>query len=115
VFGTGDGRLIELDAKTGAPVAGFGDNGAVDLRAGVADQYPKSPYAFSSPPVIYRNVVIVGPSTQESGSVGPSGDPRGLDVRTGKLLWAFHTVPRPGEPGHESWGPQGWKDRSGPS
>ena len=115
VFGTGDGRLIELDAKTGAPINGFGDHGTVNLRAGVADQYPKAPLALSSPPVIYRNVVIIGPSTQESGSIGPSGDPRGFDVRTGKLLWTFHTVPRPGEPGNETWGPQGWKDRSGPS
>jgi quinoprotein glucose dehydrogenase len=115
VFGSGDGRLIELDAKTGKPVLGFADNGVLNLRAGIADQYPKAPYAFSSPPVIYRNVVIVGPSTQESGSVGPSGDPRGFDVRTGKLLWTFHTVPQPGEAGNDSWGPQGWKDRSGPS
>jgi glucose dehydrogenase len=115
LFGTGDGRLLELDARTGKPVTTFGDNGTVDLRAGVADQYPKANFAISSPPVIYRDVVIVGPSTQESGSVGPSGDPRGFDVRTGKLLWTFHTVPRPGEPGNETWGPEGWKDRAGPS
>jgi glucose dehydrogenase len=115
LFGTGDGRLIEVDAKTGTPVAAFGDNGSVDLRAGVADKYPKANFAISSPPTIYRDVAIVGPSTQESGSVGPSGDPRGFDVRTGKLLWTFHTVPRPGEPGNETWGPDGWKDRAGPS
>jgi len=115
VFGTGDGRLIELDAKTGTPVVTFGENGTVDLRAGVADKYPKANFAISSPPVIYRDVVIVGPSTQESGSVGPSGDPRGFDARTGKLLWTFHTTPRPGEPGNDTWGPEGWKDRAGPS
>jgi glucose dehydrogenase len=59
--------------------------------------------------------VIVGPSTQESGSVGPSGEPRGFDVRTGKLLWSFHTVPQPGEAGNDSWGENGWKNRAGPS
>ena len=112
---TGDGRLIALDAKTGKPVTGFGDNGSVDLRAGVADKFPKASYAISSPPTIYRDVVIVGPATQEGPALGPSGDPRGFDVRTGKLLWIFHTVPRPGEPGNETWGPNGWKDRSGPS
>jgi glucose dehydrogenase len=116
LFGTGNGQLIELDAKTGTLVSSFGDKGVVDLRAGIVDGYPKANYAISSPPVIYRDVVIVGPSTQESGSVGPSGEPRGFDVRTGKLLWAFHTVPQPGEPGNETWGGEnGWKNRAGPS
>jgi quinoprotein glucose dehydrogenase len=115
LFSTADGRLIALDAKTGGPVPAFGDKGTVNLRAGVADKYPKAHFAISSPPVIYRDVVIVGPSTQESGSEGPSADPRGFDVRTGKVLWTFHTVPRPGEPGNETWGPTGWKDRAGPS
>ena len=115
LFGTGDGRLIALDAKTGALVAGFGDNGCVDLRIGVADKFPKGSYGISSPPTIYRDVVIVGPATQEGPSLGPSGDPRGYDVRTGKLLWVFHTVPRPGEPGNDTWGPNGWVDRAGPS
>jgi glucose dehydrogenase/cytochrome c5 len=115
VFGTGDGRLLELDAKTGSPAATFGTGGSIDLRIGVADKYPNAHFSISSPPVIYRDVVIVGPSTQESGSVGPDGDPRGFDVRTGKLLWSFHTVPRPGEPGNDSWGTNGWKDRAGPS
>jgi quinoprotein glucose dehydrogenase len=115
LFGTGDGRLIALDAKTGLPVRTFGDNGTVDLKAGVADKFPRALYAISSPPAIYRNVVIVGPATQEGPSLGPSGDPRAFDVRTGKLLWRFHTVPQPGEPGSDSWGPGGTKDRSGPS
>ena len=115
LFGTSDGRLMALDAKTGVPAAGFGDNGAVDLKAGVAEQFPRAAYAITSPPALYRNVVIVGPATQEGPSRGPSGDPRGYDVRTGKLLWRFHTVPQPGEPGNETWGPDGWKDRSGPS
>ncbi len=115
LFGTGDGRLMALDARTGTPVAGFGDNGVVNLRAGITDKFPRASYGISSPPAIYRDVVIVGPATQEGPSLGPSGDPRGYDVRTGKLLWRFHTVPQPGEPGNETWGPDGWKDRSGPS
>jgi glucose dehydrogenase len=115
LFGTGDGRLIALEASSGKPVASFGDNGVVNLRNGVADDYPKALYSISSPPAIYRDLVIVGPSTQELGRRGPSGDPRAFDVRTGKLAWTFHTVPREGEPGGESWGVEGWKDRSGPS
>ncbi len=116
LFGTSDGRLIALDAKSGHPVAGFGDNGTVDLRAGVADGFPATTaYAITSPPAIWRDLVIVGPSTQESVSRGPSGDPRAFDARTGKLVWRFHTVPRPGEPGSETWPRDGWKDRAGPS
>jgi glucose dehydrogenase len=115
LFGTGDGRLIALDAKTGTPAAGFGDNGSVDLRAGVLDKFPNASWGISSPPTIYRDVAIVGPATQEGPALGPPGDPRGFDVRTGKLLWVFHSTPRPGEPGNDSWGPSGWKDRAGPS
>src|ERR1035441_975599 len=115
LFGTGDGRLIALDAKTGRPAAGFGDNGVVDLRTGITDNFPKASYAISSPPTIYRDVVIVGQATQEGPSRGHSGDPRGFDARTRKLLWRFHTVPQPREPGSETWGPDGWRDRSGPS
>jgi quinoprotein glucose dehydrogenase len=115
LVGTGDGRLIALDARTGLPAASFGDNGVVDLRAGITDKFPNATYGISSPPAIYRDVVIIGPTTQEGPSLGPSGDPRAYDVRTGKLRWRFHTVPQPGEPGNETWGPGGWKDRSGPS
>ncbi len=115
LFGTGDGRLIALDARTGLPAAGFGDNGVVNLKSGITDKFPRAAYAVTSPPAIYRNVLIVGPSTQEGPSLGPSGDPRAYDVRTGKFLWRFHTVPQPGEPGSETWGRDGWKDRSGPS
>lgn len=115
LFGTGDGRLIALDASTGKPVPEFGVNGEVDLRAGVADDFPRAAYGVTSPPAIYKNLVIIGPSTQEGPSRGPSGDPRAFDVRTGKLVWRFHTVPQPGEPGNETWGPEGWKQRAGPS
>jgi glucose dehydrogenase len=114
-FGTGDGRLIALDAKTGRPASEFGDNGTVNLRAGITDDFPNTLYGVSSPPTVYQNVVIVGPVTQEGPTHGPSGDPRAFDARTGKLVWRFHTVPQPGEPGNETWGPDGWKQRSGPS
>lgn len=107
-------RLIELDAKTGKLVPDFGDNGEVNLRAGVADNYPNAIYNVTSPPAIYKNLIIVGPELQETPSKGPSGDPRAFDALTGKLVWRFHTVPQPGEPGNETWGPDGWKDRGGP-
>lgn len=114
-LGTGDGRLIALNARTGSPEKEFGDGGTLNLRAGVADRYPNASYAITSPPAIYDDLVIVGPSTQEGPSRGPSGDPRAFDARTGKLVWRFHTVPQPGDPGNDTWGPDGWRERSGPS
>ena len=114
VFVAGD-ALIALDAKHGTPIDSFGQHGSVDMRAGIADAYPGALYSISSPPAVYKNLLIVGPATQEGPSKGPSGDPRAFDARTGKLVWRFHTVPQPGEPGNDTWGPDGWKDRSGPS
>jgi glucose dehydrogenase len=113
VFGTTDGLLISLNAKTGQPVPGFGKEGIVNLREGVADKYPDNPYGLSSPPTIYHSLVITGSHTQESPSLGPSGDIRAWDLHNGKLVWTFHTVPRPGEPNHDIWQDQQWEDKSG--
>ncbi len=115
IFATTDARLIALDAASGKRIESFGSHGEVDLRAGVADRFPNAAYGFTSPPAIYRDLAILGPSTPEGPALGPSGDPRAFDVRTGKMVWRFHTVPQPGEPANETWGAEGWKDRSGPS
>ncbi len=113
VFGTSDGWMISLNAKTGAPVPGFGVEGKVDLRPGVGENFPDKRVALSSPPTIYKNLVITGAHSQESPSLGPTGDVRAWDMRTGKLMWTFHTIPRPGEPNHEDWQGDQWKDRAG--
>lgn len=115
LFGTNDGsaRLIALDASTGRPCADFGKEGTVDLRPGVADHWPQSRYAVTSPPAIYRDLVITGAAVPEGPSQGPSGDVRAFDIHSGKLVWQFHTVPRPGEMGHETWEGDSWKDRTG--
>ena len=110
--GVADGRLVSLDAKTGEPVATFGDRGFVDLKAGVRGV--DGPYMLESPAVVYKNVVITGgANTEGEPSLGLYGDIRGWDARTGRHLWSFHTVPRPGEPGVESWEGESWKNRSG--
>ncbi len=79
----------------------------------VADEFPASIYAETSPPAIYRDLVITGAEVPESPGLGPRGDVRAWDVRTGKLVWTFHTVPLPGEAGHETWEGDGWKNRTG--
>ncbi len=115
VFGTGDGSslLISLNAKTGEFTPGFGLGGKVDLRQGVGEKFPRLRVALSSPPAIYRHLAITGNHSQESPSLGPSGDVRAWDLRTGKLVWTFHTIPRPGEPNHDAWKNDQWVDRAG--
>jgi quinoprotein glucose dehydrogenase len=115
VFGTADGSslLISLDAKTGEYNPRFGQGGKVDLRQGVGEKFPKLRVALSSPPAIYKHLAITGNHSQESPSLGPSGDVRAWDLRTGKLAWTFHTVPRPGEPNHDVWKNDQWIDRAG--
>ena len=113
LFGTFDGRLICLDAKTGKTCPGFGRDGAVNLRAGVADDFPKAEYAVTSAPAIYKDLVITGAAVPEYPSIGPSGAVHAFDVHTGKLAWTFHTVPQPGEAGHDTWTDESWKGRTG--
>src|SRR5437588_6013092 len=113
LYGTFDARRIALDAKTGKPCREFGKDGTVDLRAGVADAYPRAEYSVTSPPAIYQDLVITGAAVPEYPAKGPSGDVRAFDVRSGKLVWTFHTIPRTGELGHESWEGDAWKQRTG--
>lgn len=108
-----DGRLFALDPRTGKPCQGFGTGGSINLREGVADKWPQGQYDVTSPPVIYKDLVITGAGVQEFPSKGPSGAIRAFDVRTGKLVWRFDTVPKPGEAGHDTWEGDAWVDRSG--
>ena len=117
VYGTFDGRLIALNAKDGKRCADFGTNGEVDLRPGaqappfVGDM--KMEYSVTSPVAIYKDLAIVGAAVPEFPRKGPSGMVRAFDVRSGKLVWTFHTIPQPGELQHESWSGDSWKDRTG--
>lgn len=111
--GAGDGRMVALDARTGALVSEFGERGFVDLKRGVRGDVDGR-FALSSPPVVYKDIVITGGANGEGEpSEGLYGDIRGWDAQSGKLLWSFHTVPRAGEPGVETWEGDSWKNRSG--
>jgi quinoprotein glucose dehydrogenase len=112
-FGTSADILIGLNAKTGQLVSGFANRGRLDLRSGISEAFPNASHGLSSAPVIYKHLVIVGSRVQETPSLGAAGDVRAWDARTGKLAWRFHTVPRPGETGHDTWEGDAWKDRSG--
>ena len=112
-YGTLDGRLFAVDARSGAAVKSFGEDGMVDLRAGMVAEGEKGMYGMSSPPAIYKDLVICGSMVSDSEPRGPLGDVRAFDVRTGRLVWTFHAVPRAGELGNETWEGDSWKDRGG--
>src|SRR5260370_6713815 len=107
-----NGLLFTLNAKTGKLTTSFGDNGKVNLKTGVADKFPRGRYGMSSPGVIYKNLIFTGAQLQEEPANGPSGDVRAWDIHTGKLVWTFHTVPRPGERNHDAWQEEQWVDQS---
>jgi quinoprotein glucose dehydrogenase len=113
VFGTSDAKLLSLDAKTGRPNEAFGDKGSVDLNTPEILQGLPGSNALSSPPVIYRNLVITGGKTQEGPARGPAGDVRAWDMHTGKLAWTFRSVPRAGDKFNETWAGDSWRNRSG--
>ncbi len=118
-FGTNHGFLYSIGATTGKVNPAFGNSGAVNLRTPeVMSTGTDKLYILPSPPVIYRNLVITGAGTGEGrggagGGLGPAGDTRAWDIHTGKLVWTFHSVPRPGEAGHDTWGGDSWQQRSG--
>jgi glucose dehydrogenase len=107
------GRLWAVDARTGELDRKFGEGGKVDLRTGMADGFPESQYGLTSPTAVCGDVVVAGSLVSDGQPRGPSGDVRGFDARSGKVLWRFHTVPHPREPGNETWEVGSWKDRSG--
>ena len=113
VFGSSDGKLYSLDARTGKPNPAFGDNGIVNLNTdGIMRGLPGR-NGLTSPPVVYKNLVITGGTTQENPPHGPAGDVRAWDMRTGKLVWTFHSIPQPGEKGNDTWAGESWKNRTG--
>ncbi len=111
-------RLIALDAKTGTRIPSFGKDGVVDLKVGVLYgtgqqiDLETGDVGLHATPVVVNDVVIVGMAMKEGMTVkthnNTKGQVRAFDVRTGKLLWAFHTIPKPGEFGNETWLDNSW-------
>jgi quinoprotein glucose dehydrogenase len=102
-------RLVALDARTGHPVPGFGSNGIVDLKLDFDQQLDPAtaPVGLHATPLVANDVVIIGAAFETganpSSKTNVKGYIRGYDARSGKRLWIFHTVPRPGEFGYDTW------------
>jgi quinoprotein glucose dehydrogenase len=100
-------------SETGKLVLSFGKEGIVEMKPGALNSLSNSSFGLSSPPVVYKNVIITGAPVQEMPGTGAAGDTRAWDTRTGKLLSDFHSIPRAGEPGSETREGDSWKNRSG--
>lgn len=113
VWGTGDGYLVEVDARTGEPISGFGNNGRVDLIEGIPRARRQAPinYSVTSSPMIIDDVIVVGSaiSDQPDYREMPPGHVRGFHIHSGDLLWTFHTIPQPGDFGNETWEDGSWE------
>jgi quinoprotein glucose dehydrogenase len=109
VYVTPGYRMLALDAKTGIPIASFGDEGVVDLKLDFDQQIDPidSDVGLNATPLIVGDVIVVGAAHRPAGSMESTWDVkgyvRGFDVRTGERLWTFHTIPRRGEFGYETW------------
>jgi quinoprotein glucose dehydrogenase len=102
-------QMQEIDARTGKLIESVGDHGHVDLREGIS----RDPETFRqiqsrTPGRVFENLILVGAATGE-GYISPPGDLRAFDVLSGKLVWTFHTVPHPGEPGYDTWPKDAYK------
>ena len=111
LIGTHDAYLISLDAVTGRPDSDFGDQGRVDLTVGIRNVRRSTNFSAKRP-LVAGDIVIIGNSIQDAGrgTIGnrrtrelPPGDVQAFDVRTGRKLWTFHTVPKEYEAGYETW------------
>ena len=103
-------RLIALDAATGAPIPSFGNNGEIDLTADLIHQTNRLHYTNTSPPVIWRNLVILGNGVADRLTYrgDPPGDVQAFDARTGKRVWRWSPIPRAGEYGLDTWEDSAW-------
>ena len=103
-------RLFCLDAGTGRPVESFGTHGVADLSKGLVWEINKRHYTNTSPPIVYKDLVILGNGVGDRLAYknDPPGDVRAFSARTGAQVWTFHTIPQPGEFGNDTWQNDSW-------
>jgi quinoprotein glucose dehydrogenase len=116
-FATDQGYLMALDMQTGKLASGFGKDGEVDVYVGVVSpevgESRRNTFTIPNPVAVYRNLLISGARPGEAAPPQPRGDIRAWDAVSGQLVWTFHVIPQPGEPNHEDWPGETWKNRSG--
>lgn len=117
IFATDSGMITAVDVTTGRPAKGFGRNGQIDAYIGVASEIVgesrRSSFTVPNPVLVVGDLFITGSRPGEDGPPGPRGDIRAFDVRTGRQVWAFHTIPQAGEAGNEDYTGDQWRNLSG--
>lgn len=105
--------LYAIDAKKGTPIPTFGDQGRVDIREGLGRDAKRLLVLSNTPGIIFHDLLILGTRVSEGPGPSAPGHLRAYDVRSGRLVWRFNTIPYPGEPGYETWPPDAWKYAGG--
>ncbi|MEY4095041.1 MAG: hypothetical protein RLZZ53_2240 [Acidobacteriota bacterium] len=112
IYVTAGYQMIALDAKTGQRIQGFGTNGIVDLKVGLDQDgldLTTAEIGLHAAPIISKDIIVIGAAHREGGAPrsksNVKGYIRGFDVRTGKRVWIFHTIPMKGEFGYDTWDP----------
>lgn len=117
IFATDGGLIMAVDVTTGRLAPDFGWGGQIDAYIGVSSEVVgetrRSSFTVPNPVAVWKDLFITGSRPGEDGPPGPRGDIRAFDARTGRKVWEFHTIPQPGEPGHEDWEGASWKDVTG--
>jgi len=113
IFSSAGQWLYALDASTGQRLASFGTDGRVDLKQGLGRDVTERRVVSTTPGTIYQDLLIVTTSLGEGPAPVAPGHVRAYDARTGEQRWIFHTIPQPGEPGHETWPPDAWQRAGG--
>lgn len=108
---TAGAELFALNAATGQPVSSFGQSGHISLKEGLGERSKDLYVVATSPGIVYRDLIIIGSRVSENSDAAP-GFIRAFSVRTGKLAWTFHTIPRPGEAFADTW-PSGSHETAG--
>lgn len=101
--------LYALDARTGRPIPTFGAEGRIDLRLGLDTDASRLSVLSNTPGIVYKDLIVVPTRLSEGPGPAAPGHIRAFDVRTGARRWIFHTIPRPGQPGHETWPADAWQ------
>lgn len=109
---TAKDQLYAIDATTGKTIPSFGQAGKVSLHEGLDEKFADYFIVANTPGVIYKDLIIQGARVNEATGAAP-GHIRAFNVKTGELAWIFHTIPRPGEFGHDTWPADAWKTMGG--
>ena len=112
IFVTAGRRLYAVNADDGRPIATFGNSGSIDLADGLGREIGDAYLVATSPGVVFEDLLIQGTRVGEEEGSAP-GDVRAYDVRSGKIRWSFHTIPRPGEVGYDTWPRDAWRTAGG--